>query len=115
MKGSDNKSRFTLDMAPELRMRLKIAAARRGITMRQYCLGAIQHQLDREEVGVFASGAFNREAIDNARSLRDSVFGDRRLADDSAELIRQVRTVSPPGRGNQRHAPPSSDGASIAN
>ncbi len=91
MKGNNNKSRFTLDMTPELRTRLKIAAARKSITMRQYCLSAIEQQLDREEVGVLASGTFNREAIEKARALQESVFGKRRLADESAELIRQAR------------------------
>lgn len=91
MKGNNNKSRFTLDMTPELRTRLKIAAARRGITMRKYSLSAIEQQLDREEVRVLASGAFNREAVEKAKALQKSVFGKRKLADESAELIRQTR------------------------
>ena len=91
MKGNNNKSRFTLDMTPELRTRLKIAAARKSVTMRQYCLTAVEQQLDREEVGVLASGTFSQEAIDKARALQESVFGKRRLADESAELIRQAR------------------------
>lgn len=91
MKDNNNKSRFTLDMTPDLRTRLKIAAARKSVTMRKYCLSAIEQQLDREEVGVLASGAFNREAVEKARALRESVFGKRRLADESAELIRQAR------------------------
>ena len=89
MKGN-NKSRFTLDMTPELRMRLKIAAARQGITMRQYSLSAIEQQLDRE-VGVLASGTFNQDAVEKARTLQKSVFGKCRLADESTELIRQAR------------------------
>jgi predicted DNA-binding protein len=91
VKGNNNKSRFTLDMAPELRTRLKIAAARKGVTMRQYSLSAIEQQLDREEVGVLASGTFDREVVEKARALQESIFGKRRLADESAELIRQAR------------------------
>jgi predicted DNA-binding protein len=91
VKGNNNKSRFTLDMTPELRTRLKIAAARKSITMRQYCLTAIEQQLDREDVGVLASGTFNREAVEKASALQKSVFGKSRLADESAELIRQAR------------------------
>jgi predicted HicB family RNase H-like nuclease len=48
VKNNNNKSRFTLDMTPELRTRLKIAAARKGVTMRQYSLSAIEQQLERE-------------------------------------------------------------------
>ena len=91
MKSNNNKSRFTLDMTPELRTRLKIAAARKSITMRQYCLTAVEQQLDREEVGVLASGTFNQETVEKARALQKSVFGKSRLADESAELIRQAR------------------------
>jgi len=91
VKGNNNKSRFTLDMTPELRTRLKIAAARKGVTMRQYSLSAIEQQLEREEVAVLASGTFNHDAIEKARALQKSVFGKHRLADESAELIRQAR------------------------
>ena len=89
---SNNKSRFTLDMTPELRTRLKIAAARKGITMRQYSLSALEQQLDREEeVGVLASGAFSQEMVEKAKALQKSVFGKHKLADESTELIRQAR------------------------
>jgi predicted DNA-binding protein len=91
VKGNNNKSRFTLDMTPELRTRLKIAAARKGVTMRKYSLSAIEQQLEREEVGVLASGTFNREAIEKAKALQKSVFGKRKLTDESAELIHQAR------------------------
>jgi hypothetical protein len=90
MKDND-KSRFTLDMTPDLRTRLKIAAARKGVTMRQYSLSAIEQQLDKEGVGVLASGSFDHEAIDKARALRQVVFGKRKLTDDSTQLIRQAR------------------------
>lgn len=91
MKNNNNKSRFTLDMTPELRTRLKIAAARKGVTMRQYSLSAIEQQLEREEVGVLASGSFGCDAIDKAKALQRAVFGKGRLTDESAELIRQAR------------------------
>jgi hypothetical protein len=91
MKANNGGTRFTLDMTPDLRTRLKIAAARKSITMRQYCLSAIEQELDREEVAVFSSGSFSREAVEEARALQRSVFGKRRLADESVELIRQAR------------------------
>ena len=91
MKNNNDKSRFTLDMAPELRTRLKIAAARKGVTMRQYSLSAIEQQLLREGVEVFAAGSFDRDGIDKAKALQQAVFGKRRLRDDSTELIQQAR------------------------
>lgn len=91
MKNNNNKSRFTLDMTPELRTRLKVAAAQKGVTMRQYSLSAIEQQLEREGVGVLASGSFDRDSVDEAKALQRAVFGKHRLTDDSTELIRQAR------------------------
>jgi len=91
VKSNHNKSRFTLDMTPELRMRLKVAAARKGITMRQYSLSALEQQLEKDEVGVLASGAFNRKTVEKAEALQNLVFGKRTLTDESTELIRQAR------------------------
>ena len=45
-------TRFTLDMSSELHTRLKIIAAIKGVTMRDYCLSAIEIQLIRDRVGV---------------------------------------------------------------
>ena len=91
MKSNTNKSRFTLDMASDLRTRLKIAAAQRGVTMRQYSLEAISRQLARDNVQVQTSNGFNREAVNKAKALQKSIFGKRRLTDDSTEIIHQSR------------------------
>ena len=40
--------RVDIDVAPALRTRLKIAATRQGVTLREYCLDAIQERLERE-------------------------------------------------------------------
>ena len=91
MKSNTNKSRFTLDMTNDLRTRLKIAAAQRGVTMRQYSLESILRQLDRDDVQVQTSNGFNREAVNKAKALQKAIFGKRRLTDESAELIHQAR------------------------
>ena len=91
MKSNTNKSRFTLDMTNDLRTRLKIAAAQKGITMRQYSLESILSQLDRDDVQVQTSSGFNLGAVNKAKALQKSIFGKRRLTDDSTELIRQSR------------------------
>ena len=84
-------SRFTLDITSALRIRLKIAAVPRNITMREYCLSAIEQQLAREELEVITSGNFSSKALEEAKILQESIFGHSRLPDDSAELIRQIR------------------------
>ena len=44
-----NKKRFTLDLDPDFQTRLKVAAALKGISMRQYCVAAIESELTREK------------------------------------------------------------------
>ena len=44
------KKRLTLDMDPAFQRRLKATAALKGISMRQYCLTAIEGELDKDEV-----------------------------------------------------------------
>lgn len=43
------KKRFTLDLELEMQQRLKIAAALMGISMRQYCIDAIESRLALED------------------------------------------------------------------
>ncbi len=87
----DRKKRFTLDMSPELQTRIKIAAASKGITMREYSLSAIVDRLNRDELQTLIPGNFSHESIQEARDLKKRIFGKRRLADQSVELIRQSR------------------------
>jgi Antitoxin ParD len=42
------KSRLTIDLDPRLHSRLKIVAAKRGTTMRDYCVNAIQTRVAEE-------------------------------------------------------------------
>ncbi len=51
------KSRLTIDLEPALHGRLKVVAARKGVTMRRYCLQAIERQLAEEPVEYLTAGA----------------------------------------------------------
>lgn len=51
-KMKKDTARFTLDMLPELRRRLKIIATLKGRTMRAYCLSAIETQIARDEAEI---------------------------------------------------------------
>ncbi len=44
------KKRFTLDLEPLFQRRLKVTAALKGVSMRQYCLAAIEQKLAIDEV-----------------------------------------------------------------
>jgi len=43
------KARLTIDVEPALKARLKIAAASRGLSMRQLCLHALERELGEED------------------------------------------------------------------
>lgn len=50
MQSSVKRPRISVDVIPEVRRRLRIAAAKRDITVRQYVLHAIEERL-REDLG----------------------------------------------------------------
>ena len=78
-------------MSPEMRKRLKIAAALKGITMRDYSLKAIEEKLQQEEIEVVSAGSFNKLAIKRAKEVREQVFGKYGLSDESVEIVRKAR------------------------
>jgi uncharacterized protein (DUF1778 family) len=55
MAPSARRPRISIDVAPELRRRLRLAAARRDLTVRQYVLEALEERL-REDIGDGSDG-----------------------------------------------------------
>lgn len=85
------RKRFTLDMDPLMQRRLKVIAALKGVTMRQYCLTALDKEIARDEAEGFGGPSFGEEALARLKTLQDEVFRGRKLAGDSADLIREGR------------------------
>ena len=54
------KKRLTLDMDPPVQRRLKMVAALKGVSMRQYCLTAIDKELAVDEANGVPSQGFGR-------------------------------------------------------
>ena len=50
MESSGKRPRISVDVPPEVRRRLRLAAAKRDLTVRQYVLEAIEEHL-REDLG----------------------------------------------------------------
>ena len=92
------RKRFTLDLDPLLQRRLKVIAALKGISMRQYCLAAIEREVAKDAAEGVQSLPFGEEAISRLSSLQQEVFQGRRLAGDSAELIRESREARAKGK-----------------
>lgn len=55
MEPSTRRPRISLDVRPEVRRRLRLAAAKRDLTIRQYVLDAIEERL-RDDLGDDAEG-----------------------------------------------------------
>ena len=85
------KKRLTLDLDPMVQRRLKAVAAMKGISMRQYCLTAINKELAQDEGTAVTSLPFGHEALDRLDILRREIFGGQILPGDSAEFIREAR------------------------
>jgi hypothetical protein len=57
--------RLTLDLVPLLRRRLKAVAPLKGISMRKYCVAAIEKQLAQDE----AKGVFSLERSESSERV----------------------------------------------
>jgi uncharacterized protein (DUF1778 family) len=55
MESSTKRPRISVDVLPEVRRRLRLAAAKRDLTVRQYVLEAIEERL-REDLGEEEAG-----------------------------------------------------------
>ncbi len=89
------KKRLTLDIDPQMQPRLKAVAALKGVSMRRYCLAAIDRELARDEA---LAGSFN---IERLVALQEEAFGDKVLPGDVAGDIREAREPGAPKGSRQ--------------
>jgi len=61
MQPTTKRPRISVDVPPEVRRRLRLAAAKRDLTIRQYVLEAIEEQL-REDLGEDGEGVLTLTA-----------------------------------------------------
>ncbi len=82
------RKRLTLNLDPPVQRRLKAVAALKGISMRRYCLAAIDRELARDEANGALTCSFD---IGRLIALQEKAFGDQVLPGDGAEIIREAR------------------------
>ena len=87
------KKRLTLDMDPAFQRRLKATAALKGVSMRQYCLTAIQRELVSDEVDDTPDPAARKPDHLAFAELRKELFGDRVFPGNSVDLLREAREI----------------------
>jgi len=87
------KKRLTLDLAPALQRRLKVMAALKGISMRQYCQTAIDRELAMDEANGAGGLLSDKPDHELFAELQKEIFGDKTLPGDSVDLIREAREI----------------------
>ncbi len=77
--------RLILDIAPDLRRRIKVAAARRDVPVRTYVSSILERIVPGSEAPM------TRDDVEQLRRVRASVMGGRTFDDDSADILREER------------------------
>jgi len=77
---------------PAIRRHVKTAAAKRDISVSEYCLGAITLQLIKDgEMPRERKTDFHKAAIEKARRFQAETFGGRVFSVSSADLVKEAR------------------------
>ena len=82
------RTRLTLELALDVHERLQAAAARKGVSLGQYCRAAIYEALVKDELN---GEQLPRMTIEDVIARRKQIFGDRVLPGSSVDLIREAR------------------------
>ena len=88
-----DRKRLTLDVDASLQRRLKAVAARRGVSMREYCETAIDRELTRDEM---PAPRFTLAVMDRLMEVRATAPDGGMFEDDSVDLIREAREERTP-------------------
>ena len=77
---------------PEIRRQIKTRAARKDLSISEYCLRAISNQLARDRDSSEKEGkGIGGSAVEKARRFHTRNFGKRVFSVNSATLIREAR------------------------
>jgi hypothetical protein len=88
------RSRITIDINPELRRRIKIAALQHNLSISDYLAPILEQSVPKEAGTMQRRGhPITREGIDRLRRLRKKITQENEGGpfEDSTELLRQQR------------------------
>ena len=75
---------------PNIRRQIKEMAARKDISISEYCLRAIKNQLIKEQKAAHEEENVLKKAVKKARRFQET-FGGKTFAISSADLIHETR------------------------
>src|SRR5689334_2589023 len=88
------RTRITIDVSPELRRRIKMAALKEDVSISDY-LGRVLEQIVPGEASTMQQSGHpvTREAIERLRRIREQIAKENKDGpfEDSTELLRQQR------------------------
>lgn len=87
------RTRITIDVSPELRTRIKVAAAENSISISEYLGRILEESVPAQDTGRTRGHPVTRETIERLREIREAIMRDRsgKPFEDSTEMIRQMR------------------------
>lgn len=87
------RTRITIDISPELRTRIKVAAAENAISISEYLGRILEESIPAQDTGRARGHPVTHEAIERLREIREAIMRDRngKPFEDSTEMIRQMR------------------------
>ena len=87
------RSRITIDVSPELRRRIRVAASQKDLSISEYLGGILDEAVPDPTIMRQERHPATRKMLDELMQVRDQILQDRngQPFEDSVELIRQMR------------------------
>ena len=88
------RSRITIDISPELRRRIKMAALQNDLSISEYLAGILEQAVPGETGMIEQHGKpLTRETLEHVLQVRKEIMEHTkgRVFEDSTEIIRQLR------------------------
>lgn len=94
VRTTTKRSRITIDLSPELRRRIKLAALQHDLSISEYVGDILEQVVPKEEtVTQREPRPVTRKTWEALREVREEIMRERggKLFEDSTEMIRQMR------------------------
>ena len=94
-KNAKKRTRIAIDVSPEMRRRIKMAALENDLSIGEYLGRILEEHVPEEAPAKRIQGhPVTREAIEQLRQLREGIMQDRQgkpFSEDSTQMLRQER------------------------
>lgn len=87
------RSRLMIDLSPALRRRIKIAAAQRDLSVRQYVEGILEQTVPEMATDTSVAPPLDTAVAARIDAVRERAMHGRVFTDDSAALLREMRST----------------------